>query len=235
MDLPNFQTLLYAFIGGLLPALLWLWFFLREDRAHPEPRSIIVIAFTAGMLSVLAVIPAERAVMAYASGTTLIILWSAIEEVFKYAAAVIAAFWHKDLDEPVDTIVYMITVALGFAAFETGLFLLEPFTEGDIAGGILTGNLRFMGAALLHTLASAIVGACIAFTFYKGPVVKFISLCTGLILATALHALFNFFIMESNGEKASLVFFAVWLGIIVLFLLFEKAKRVRRPLRKLMK
>lgn len=225
----HFSTLMYALIGGLLPALLWLWFFLREDRAHPEPRSIIVAAFAAGMLSVLLVLPAERSVMAYASGTTLLVLWAAIEEIFKYGTAIMVAFWHKDLDEPIDAIIYMITVALGFAAFETGLFLITPFMEGDITGGLLTGNLRFMGAALLHTLSSAAIGTAIAFSFFKPPFTKFVALCTGLITAITLHALFNFFIMQNNGEQTSMVFFAVWLGVIVLFLLFEKAKRVRRP------
>jgi len=39
----------FAFVGGLLPALLWLWFWLREDL-HPEPRRILLLTFTAGMV-----------------------------------------------------------------------------------------------------------------------------------------------------------------------------------------
>lgn len=231
MNLPDVSTMLYAFLGGLLPALLWLWFFLREDKLHPEPRSILITSFIAGMLTVLAVLPVERGAMAYFSGAGLFLAWAAVEEVFKYLAAVLVAFWHKAADEPIDAIIYMITVALGFAAFETGLFLIEPLTAGDITSGILTGNLRFMGAALLHTLSSAALGTLIALSFYKSAYMKIASLFGGLVLATALHTLFNFFIMDSNGEKTSLVFFAVWLGIIILFLMFEKVKRVKRPLR----
>ena len=78
------STLFYAFIGGPLPALLWLWFFLREDKAHPEPRHVILAAFLAGMAAVIAVLPAERTAMVHASGTVLIVLWAAIEEIFKY-------------------------------------------------------------------------------------------------------------------------------------------------------
>ena len=61
--------------------------------------------------------------------------------------------------------VYLITVALGFAALETGLFLMEPLSHGDISRGIITGNLRFMGAALIHTLSSAVVGYAIALSY----------------------------------------------------------------------
>jgi len=39
-----------------------------------------------------------------------------------------------------------------------------------------------------------------------------------------LHALFNFFIMDANGETILTVFLFVWMGIILLFLLFEKVK-----------
>jgi len=40
-----------------------------------------------------------------------------------------------------------------------------------------------------------------------------------------LHALFNFFIMDASGETILAVFLFVWIGIIILFLLFEKIKQ----------
>jgi hypothetical protein len=45
------STLVYAFFGGLLPALLWLWFFNHEDP-HPEPRGRLIETFIAGMITV---------------------------------------------------------------------------------------------------------------------------------------------------------------------------------------
>jgi len=243
-----FPTVLYAFLGGLLPALLWLWFFLKEDSRRPEPKWLIVAAFMAGMLAVLLALPSEMLAKCVAagawpegawtspfstiqhcstlSGVNPIFLWAAIEELLKYALVLVVVLWRKAVDEPIDAMVYLITVALGFAAFETGLFLMGPLGQGDIAGGILTGNLRFMGAALIHTLSSAVVGFAIALTFYRSYVWQFISLCTGLILASVLHALFNHHIIASSGENTAIVFFAVWLGIVVLFVLFEEAKRL---------
>lgn len=241
--------LFYALLGGLLPALLWLWFFLKEDSARPEPKWLIVAAFMSGMLAVLLALPAEmlaKCVVAGSwpadawsapfatigacgaiAGVSPIFLWAAIEELLKYALALVVVLWRRAVDEPIDAMVYLITVALGFAAFETGLFLMGPLGQGDITGGILTGNLRFMGAALIHTLSSAVVGFAIALTFYRSYVLQFISLCTGLILASVLHALFNHHIIASSGENTALVFFAVWLGVVVLFALFEEAKRIR--------
>jgi RsiW-degrading membrane proteinase PrsW (M82 family) len=47
----------YGLLGGLLPALLWLWFFLKEDSKRPEPKWLILAAFLAGMLAVILALP----------------------------------------------------------------------------------------------------------------------------------------------------------------------------------
>lgn len=242
---------IYALLGGLFPALLWLWFFLKEDGERPEPKWLILAAFLSGMLAVVLVLPVEMLAKCVSSGiwpnyTLLnpfatvgfcrdlpnvnpIFLWATAEELMKYLVAVIVILWRRAVDEPVDAMIYLITVALGFAALETGLFLLGPLGKGDIIGGMITGNLRFTGAALIHTLSSAVVGFSIAVTFYKTYWVQFISLCTGLVLASVLHALFNHHIITGSEKTTSIVFFSVWLGIIGLLLLFERAKRITRP------
>jgi len=241
---------LYGFLGGLLPALLWLWFFLKEDAKRPEPKWLILAAFLAGMLAVIVALPAEMLAKCLASGSwpawgtgvldTLtycrmvpdanpIFLWAAVEELLKYLLAVVVVLWRRAVDEPIDAMIYLITVALGFAALETGLFLMEPLGRGDITGGFLTGNLRFLGAALIHTVSSAVVGFAIAFTFYRSYVVQFISLCTGLVVAIVLHALFNHHIIASGGEHTAIVFFFVWIGVIALLALFERIKLITRP------
>jgi RsiW-degrading membrane proteinase PrsW (M82 family) len=249
--MPAELIFVYALLGGLLPALLWLWFFLKEDSIRPEPKWLIMAAFLSGMLAVLLALPAEMVAKCVASGSwpsdllqapwdvfgycqeihgvNPIFLWAAIEELLKYGLAVGVILWRRAVDEPVDAMVYLITIALGFAALETGLFLMGPFGRGDITGGILTGNLRFMGAALIHTLSSAVVGFMIALTFYRAYWMQFLSLCTGLVLAIVLHALFNHHIIASSGASTAVVFFSVWLGIIALFGLFERAKLITRP------
>jgi RsiW-degrading membrane proteinase PrsW (M82 family) len=243
-------TMIYAFLGGLLPALLWLWFFLKEDSKRPEPRWLIIAAFLGGMLAVLLALPTEMVAKCVASGVwpssgwlhpfqtigfcrdlpgvNPVFLWAAAEELLKYLVAMSVILWRRAVDEPIDAMIYLITIALGFAALETGLFLMGPLGRGDIAGTILTSNLRFMGAALIHTLSSAVVGYAIAVAFYRAYWVQFVSLCTGLVIAIVLHALFNHHIITGSGERTSIVFFSVWLGIIGLLLLFERAKRIVR-------
>ncbi|MBL7045507.1 MAG: PrsW family intramembrane metalloprotease [Parcubacteria group bacterium] len=222
------QTLFFALLGGILPALLWLWFWLKEDR-HPEPRSLIFLTFVVGMILVPLVIPPQKYVMGYLSGTTLIIVWASIEELIKYFGAHITVLRRRAMNEPIDAMIYMITIALGFSALENTLFLLNPLADGSIIESILTGNLRFFGATLLHVLSSATIGVAMALSFYKSNRAKRHFLWIGIILAITLHALFNLFIINSNGDKILFIFLGVWLGILVLILFFEKIKRIKKP------
>lgn len=230
--MPDFfsDTFLFAFLSGVVPALLWLWFWVREDNLHPEPRGRIFMVFFMGMIAVIFVLPFQQLANDFFGGVTdrTIIAWSAIEEFFKLLVAFLFALRTKYMDEPVDALIYMITVALGFSALENALFLFKPLNDGDVIRTVITGNMRFIGASLLHTVSSAVIGLGIALTFYKSRFARRVAAIIGLIVASALHAVFNLFIMESNGSSDTFVIFAyVWGGVIFLLLLFERIKRIR--------
>ena len=217
-----------AFLCGLIPALFWLWFWLREDTEKPEPYLLIAITFIAGMAVVPLALPLQKYAIDLYHGDNLVYVWVIIEEVLKYGVALSIILWNRAVDEPVDMIIYMITIALGFASLENTLFLLNPLATGDYLNSALTGSFRFLGATLLHVLASGTVGIALAFTYHKSSLTRLLSGMFGLCLAIVLHALFNFFIMDASGETILGVFLFVWFGIIVLFLLFEKIKQAER-------
>lgn len=217
----------YAILSGLLPALLWLWFWLREDNLHPEPRERVMKTFIAGMCVVLFVLP----VQVFFSNTvehesSKYLMWAFTEEAFKLIAAWIVAISTDVMDEPIDAVIYMITVALGFAAIENTLFILKPIFEGDIIRSIVTTNLRFIGATLLHVVSSASVGLCIAMAYYHSRETRRIALVTGLILATALHTAFNLFIIKTSTNDTLRIFSVVWVAVVILLFLFEKVKTI---------
>lgn len=213
-----------AFIAGLVPTLFWLWFWLREDREKPEPWGLIILGFLAGMAVVPIALPLQKVALDLYQGDNLILVWVVIEEVLKYAAALLVVLWHKAVDEPIDLIIYMIVVALGFSALENALFVFNPLMAGEINEMLLTSKFRFLGATLLHVLASASIGVFLALTYYRSTTVKLLAGCAGTALAVILHALFNFYVMDASGQNILGVFLFVWFGIIVLFLLFEHVK-----------
>jgi RsiW-degrading membrane proteinase PrsW (M82 family) len=214
-----------AVLGGILPALFWLWFWLQEDKAHPEPKKIIFEAFFLGMIAVPFAIIIEKFLMGSSGGELSLLLffaWAVTEETLKYFGAFIAGIRTKYFDEPIDVVMYMISSALGFAALENVLFIYNS--------AILTNAsmipLRFIGASLLHVACSALIGFGIGFGIGKSNKIRLIYLFTGLFASFALHTAFNYFIMITEGKYLLSIFMLLWLVIVLILLLFEKIKRV---------
>jgi RsiW-degrading membrane proteinase PrsW (M82 family) len=227
MDAP-FQVIAYAVCAGILPPLIWLYFLLHEDRRCPEPRALIFLAFIAGMIAVPLVIPFESFAASHLQdGLPVIIAWAVIEETFKYGIAAILILWRRAVDESLDLVIYMITVALGFAALENTFFLISPFLHGNLGNALITDNLRFLGSTLLHVVASSSIGFALAFSYKQSRFVRILAASAGLILAVALHTAFNFFIITQNGSQTIIAFFVVWTGVVTFFAFFEVLKYFR--------
>jgi len=157
----------------------------------------------------------------------LILIWSLIEETVKYAAAQFTLLSQPEFDEPVDAMIYLITVALGFAAVENALFLFDVLLQGGTSiYFLLTGQLRFLGATIVHTVASGIVGAAIALSYCYRLAAKVAAILAGLTTATILHAFFNFFIINNDGAATAEILLLLWLGAVFIIFLFERVKLI---------
>ncbi len=220
------SSLVYAFFGGLAPSLVWLYFLLKEDSRCPEPRRLIALAFIAGMAAVPLALPLEILAQARLGGTP-ILAWAIIEEMLKYLMAAIFILWRRAVDEPPDYVIYMMTVALGFAAAENMLFLFAPLSAGRLALGFFTSDQRFMGATLLHVIASSVVGFALALSRAAHPLRRIFAVIAGLILAIALHTAFNTIIMQNSGASTLDAFFLVWVAVVVVFAALETLKYFR--------
>ena len=234
------QPVLIAFVGGVVPAILWLWFWLKEDESHPEPSHLISLTFFYGMLAVPVALVFQIIINTFVLDNTAIelalvqipktaiitiITWALVEEVVKYLAAKNAALKKRANDEPMDVLIYMITAALGFAAFENALFLIAPLLDGDIPSAFITGNLRFIGATLVHVASSAIIGVFMAWSYFFKNELKKRYLFGGFILSVTLHTLFNLFII-SYQESIFYVFSIVWITVVILIFHFERIKKI---------
>jgi RsiW-degrading membrane proteinase PrsW (M82 family) len=232
MDLSslNMTSVGYALLSGVLPALLWLWFWLKEDNLHPEPKGLIFGTFLAGCVAVFFAIFLEKFVQEIAmSESSRYIAWAAIEEIIKFLAVSIIALKSSELDEPIDAMLYCVTVAVGFAALENTFFILSPIHNGEVTKSIITGNMRFLGATLVHVVSSASIGFMIGLSFYKGVFLKIISIIVGIALAITLHSVFNLSIINATAENTLKAFGLVWCMVIILLILFEEVKGIKKP------
>jgi len=223
----NPKMLTIAIIEGLLPAILWLWFWLKEDKEDPEPRGLVAMCFFVGMILVIFTIPIQKFIEnIISSGNLEIILWASVEEIIKYLAVVLLLYKTKYLKKPINWAIYMIAVALGFAAFENIFFVIKPLLLDQATVSLMTGQLRFLGSTLLHAVSSGIIGIAIGISFYLSKAQKRLYLLVGIFFAIVLHSSFNFFIINNNGSDFLRVFAFLWVATIINLLLFEKLRRI---------
>lgn len=221
------KTLLFAILGGAIPAIFWLWFWLRqEDGERTEPRVLIAASFILGAIMVMIAIWLEKTSINYVSDHSWqVILWATIEELVKLGAVIIIVAGTNIIKKPIDYPMYFIAIALGFAALENVLYLLHPLDVNGTVVGLLTGNLRFLGSTLLHAIASSMIGIALGLSFYIRRH-RFTYLICGVLCAIILHSIFNFFIMEGSGENFLSVFGFLWVVAIINILIFEKLRRM---------
>lgn len=204
------RLILYIFFG-ILPALVWLFYYLRKD-VHPEPKTMVLKVFLWGAFITLPVFLAQLGLSALLSELKLptfivsLLYWFVVialtEEFFKYLVVRVKVFNSCNLDEPLDIMLYMIISALGFAALENILYLFSPANNLSfnqvLNNTIIISFVRFIGATFLHTLASGTLGYFLALSFYetKNKIWLFLA---GLSIAVISHGLYNFSIMTFKG------------------------------------
>jgi RsiW-degrading membrane proteinase PrsW (M82 family) len=220
--------LLAVVILGLAPGFAWLIFYLNEDT-HPEPKRLILFTFTVGIAFAFFTVIVEQLFNGTAAGLQItefsvisLVGLAAIEEVMKFAAADFAVGKSPLLSDPVDVMIYMIVAALGFATLENIGALTNAVMTGTLAmSGVLeTISFRFVGATLLHSLTSGIIGYYWARGLSRKQVNRY--LAAGFVVAIALHATFNYLILNFENLAYALVFLAI-VGFFVLSD-FEKLK-----------
>ncbi|MBI2462720.1 MAG: PrsW family intramembrane metalloprotease [Candidatus Spechtbacteria bacterium] len=195
------------FALSFIPSLIWLAFFWVQDK-NPEPKRIILRVFLWGFLIAIPVIVIENMLQYYAyplftaTGTAWLYGFlgiALIEETAKYLTVRYKAVPLRVFDEPQDAIIYMITVALGFAAIENFFYAFSAYNLGFSASmASLAG--RFITSTLLHVVSSGILGYFLARIYFLEQEKNSLAiLLTGLMFSTVLHGLYNYFIIQTGG------------------------------------
>ncbi len=201
--------IVFAAAFGLLPTLIWLLFFLRED-AKPEPgKEILKFFLVGGFMAAASAILLEFLLKgAFAKFNIAefsilgLLAFAFIEETTKFLSTRILVRRDKYFDEPIDAMIYLITVGLGFAAIEN-FFELAGSAISAIPDLVI---LRFIGATLLHAIASGLVG----YYWAKWRTLR------GLFVATLLHTAFNWLVLGFPGLP---IYPSIILVVAAIFLL----------------
>ncbi len=238
------QLVLYITFG-ILPSLIWLFYYLQKDM-HPEPKKMILKVFLWGAVITVPTLFFEiifsealnqfqyfsvlylPGISNYLPVISNIVRWFLVialtEEVFKYLAVRLTVFKSKELDEPLDIMLYMVVAALGFAALENIFYLFSPINnaislEVLLKTTITISFIRFIGATFLHTLSSALVGYFLALSSIKNRHGAKLTIL-GIFLATLLHGLYNFSIMTLKAPF-NVAIPALIIGGLTIFMIYD--------------
>ena len=235
----NYRIFLYIFFG-VLPALVWLSYYLRKD-VHPEPRLMIFKVFLWGSFITLPVFLIQLGLSALLTELKLpsfiisLLYWFVVialtEEFFKYLVVRGKVFNSHHLDEPLDIMLYMIIAALGFAALENVLYLFSPADNLSfnqvLNNTLIISFIRFIGATFLHTLCSGTVGYFLALSFYETKNKRWLFLA-GLSIAAILHGLYNFSIMTFKGTLQFVIPIIILTGLAIFMIwAFNRVKKMK--------
>jgi protease PrsW len=210
---------------AIVPALLLLRYYYKQDNAKPEPIGMIVKVFFWGCLSVIPAILLEllvdKALSPFVAGMSFIsivvksfVIAGLIEEWLKMIVVRRFIYNHSCFDEVMDGIVYTVVAGLGFATVENIFFVID--------GGITVGITRAFTALPLHAIAGGIMG------YYIGKA-KFADnedeskrlFRKGLLFAVLLHGFYDL-IVFSGAEYELSIFAAIPLPLIFGFVRLRK-------------
>jgi RsiW-degrading membrane proteinase PrsW (M82 family) len=182
-----------------VPGLLWVGYFRARDSQEYRPRQLVFAMFLAGalvagpaaQLALDLLLPvdvaagpifdrfgAERLVTAF-------LVVALVQELAKYAVVRYTVYPLSDISQPIDGLVYLTAVALGFAAYRNHAYLSE-------AGGqilLSTGTARLIVTTLGHACFAALLGLAMGWAKFSplGPWRRSLVLAGGLVGAVALN------------------------------------------------
>ena len=199
---------LFYLVLGFGPCVFWLWLLRHKDDLEPEPKHKVLWVFSLGCLSTLPVLwmrPALSGILAY-DGSTMdraanaFLVTAAPEEFWKIMAFMVGIYWHRELDEPLDGVIYGTAAGLGFASVENVIYILRSPEEP------LLWMLRGCTAVPMHVATSGGLGFFLGLVKFRPRAQAPALILTGVGMAVVFHGAYNFFLFKNY----------LWMSLVIL-------------------
>ncbi len=221
--------LLLSFVPMLIYAAVLWWF----DRYEKEPLGLLVVAFLWGavpsiVLALIMQIVLDVPLMAIHGSNQLtyelvgasVVAPLTEEGVKAFALLLLLVLFHREIDSPIDGLIYGGVVGFGFAAVENVFYLFGALAEGGVGGVIGRAVLRAGVFGLNHAMYTGFAGLGVALSLEVRPrLLKLAFILGGFALAVGTHAAHNALATFAGvGGLGPLLAAALldWLGVAVL-------------------
>lgn len=209
---------------ALIPAIVWLAFFYRQDRLEPEPRTMVIGVFLLGLLVATAiVVPLVDRVfdvrswlfdspLVHILGGILVV--GTVQEGAKYLTLRLSVYDSREFDERTDGIIYGTAVGLGLATSLNVAFVVE---SGGVDLG--TGAIRIVLTSLAHASFGGVIGYFLGRQRFEARPIWWMP--AGVALAAALNG--AFFFLRSTVARGTIEdpvgAVSPWVGLVLAALL----------------
>ena len=196
--------ILLGLVLALTPAVLWLVFFYRIDRAEPEPKRLVAGVYLTGLLLAAALyVPVFGYLFAVDTwlpvywwsqllGGILVVGMTAMAIV--YVAVRVVVFDNPEFDERLDGIIYAVAAGLGVATVNNFAYVLQ---HGGV--NLDVGSIRMVTNTLGYASAAAVLGYFLGQARFER--VPLYYLPVGVLLGALLTGLY-FFILDRAGATS---------------------------------
>jgi RsiW-degrading membrane proteinase PrsW (M82 family) len=248
---------LLIFFLSLGPMILYamvLWWF---DRYEKEPLPLLIAAFFWGaipsiILALIFEIILDIPIVAISPNQlTYDLLGASVvaplaeEGVKALALLILLLLLRREIDSPMDGLIYGGIVGFGFAAVENIFYLFGAYTEGGVGGVLFLAFMRAGLFGLNHAMYTGFTGLGIALSLeVRNKLLKVFLLLAGLSMAMLSHAFHNAFsTFTSYSEGFFPLIIALigdWGGIlfmlaVIIWAFFLERKRIIAYSRELVK
>ena len=198
----NFLNIAGVAALALAPVLFILLYVITKDKYDKEPLHYLLAAFCVGALGAYPVVKgsqflnevlniSESESFLHLLLSTFLVI-ALVEELMKYLALTLFFYPLKKFNEPLDGIIYCVSIAMGFAAVENFIYVYQS--------GFATGILRMFTAVPSHAVFGTVIG------YYVGKA-KFVDdrntkirlHLQGFLIALVLHTFYDYFIFLDWG------------------------------------
>jgi len=236
--------LLLVLAVGALPMVVYATILLWFDHYEKEPLLLVIAALLWGaipaiILSLIAELVLDIPVKHFVKpglATDLLgaaVIAPVVEEICKWAALLLLAIiFPREIESPLDGIIYGGLIGFGFAAVENGFYLYGEFLNSGPAGVVGLAMFRSLAFGLNHALFTGMAGLGLSLARTSGNwFIKLITPWVGLMISVTAHAVHNgSVVMATNGLWWMFLVAALsdWggaltlLGVIILLTLRER-------------
>jgi protease PrsW len=220
------EKYLFIILLSLVPSIFWIFLVEYVDKKNPEPKKEIIKCFAYGAVIVLPaflIIQQAKQLLSLFNISPIVevlilsfVIDGLLEELTKFSVMRSSVCHCKFFDEPIDGLVYGVTIAMGFAFTENFLYLLTANPQLIIV--------RFATPTLMHAMSGGIIGYHMALAKFRkvSNFKRFLYISSGILLAAVFHGSYNAVI------RYNVFYFAIPIAFLLIGIYFYLLRGVKK-------